>query len=230
MDVLGDTFAEGLDRPYEDHGDPRQVLGDLAKSSALGYAGLSRLIGRNSAYIHQFVNRGIPKKLDERDRATLARHFGIDEVRLGGSENGCLSNNRTVWLPIHSANSDVEGISNGEVGGQIRRVPFDIDWLASITDCDSSELCLIQSTSDVMSPAILHEDVVLVSRNPKSLQDGIYALNLDGSVVFRRIARCPGGSELQMICDNSRYPVWEDINPSSLSVIGRAVWISRSIS
>jgi hypothetical protein len=39
------------------------------------YAGLSRLIGRNAAYVQQYVKRGTPRRLAEADRRVLARYF-----------------------------------------------------------------------------------------------------------------------------------------------------------
>src|SRR5207253_10672482 len=50
------------------------------------YAGLSRLIGRNAAYIQQFIKRGTPRRLAEADRRILARYFGVDEALLGAPE------------------------------------------------------------------------------------------------------------------------------------------------
>ena len=64
--------------------DPRGVLEALIRERGEDYASLSRLIGRNPAYIQQFIKRGVPRKLDEADRTTLARYFGVDEAMLGG--------------------------------------------------------------------------------------------------------------------------------------------------
>ena len=48
------------------------------------FAGLSRMLGRNPAYIQQFVRRGVPKRLKEAERRKLARYFAISESLLGG--------------------------------------------------------------------------------------------------------------------------------------------------
>ena len=48
------------------------------------FAWLSRLIGRNDAYIQQFLRKGTPRQLKERERRTLARYFPIPESMLGG--------------------------------------------------------------------------------------------------------------------------------------------------
>ena len=42
----------------------------------------SLAMGRNAAYVHQYVYRGSPKVLSEDDRIALAEHLGIDEDEL----------------------------------------------------------------------------------------------------------------------------------------------------
>src|SRR5207253_5290167 len=64
--------------------DPRQVLQRLCSERGEDFAGLSRMLGRNPAYIQQFVRRGVPKRLGEEERGKLARYFGISEALLGG--------------------------------------------------------------------------------------------------------------------------------------------------
>ena len=62
----------------------REFLDRLIHERRENYGALSRLIGRNPAYIQQYIKRGTPRKLDEADRRTLARYFGIEEQLLGG--------------------------------------------------------------------------------------------------------------------------------------------------
>ena len=67
-----------------DSNDPRYTLQRILKEKGEDFAGLSRLIGKNPAYIQQFIKRGTPRKLDEDDRRTIARYLGVDEALLGG--------------------------------------------------------------------------------------------------------------------------------------------------
>src|SRR3954453_11529223 len=64
--------------------DPRLVLERLCAQRGEDFAGLSRMLGRNAAYIQQFVRRGVPKRLGEDERRKLARYFGVSERMLGG--------------------------------------------------------------------------------------------------------------------------------------------------
>ena len=65
--------------------EPRAYLQSLIEERREDYAALSRLIGRNAAYIQQFIKRGTPRKLAEEDRRKLARYFNVDEQLLGGA-------------------------------------------------------------------------------------------------------------------------------------------------
>src|SRR3954464_12988627 len=64
--------------------DPRLVLERLCVERREDFAGLSRMLGRNPAYIQQFVRRGVPKRLKEEERRKLARYFAVSETLLGG--------------------------------------------------------------------------------------------------------------------------------------------------
>src|SRR3954470_6492932 len=64
--------------------DPRQVIQRLCAERGDDFAGLSRMLGRNPAYIQQFVRRGTPRRLGEDERRKLARYFAISESLLGG--------------------------------------------------------------------------------------------------------------------------------------------------
>src|SRR5881392_3984334 len=77
--------------------DPRIVLERLCTERGEDFAGLSRMLGRNAAYIQQYVRRGVPKRLKEEERRKLARYFSVSEAVLGGppeeptAPNGLLS-------------------------------------------------------------------------------------------------------------------------------------------
>lgn len=64
----------------------RATLVAVAEERGDSLAALSKMLGRNAAYLQQFVTRGSPRRLDEDDRLTLARHFNVDERRLGARE------------------------------------------------------------------------------------------------------------------------------------------------
>ena len=64
--------------------DPRIVIERLCTERGEDFASLSRMLGRNPAYIQQFVRRGVPRRLKEEERRKLARYFSVSESLLGG--------------------------------------------------------------------------------------------------------------------------------------------------
>ncbi|WP_417159003.1 hypothetical protein [Sphingomonas panaciterrae] len=62
----------------------RKRLALLSLKNNTSLSELSRLIGRNVAYLQQFIERGTPRVLAEKDRRILAEVLGVSEVELGG--------------------------------------------------------------------------------------------------------------------------------------------------
>jgi hypothetical protein len=67
--------------------DARATLLRLCSERGESLAGLSRLLGRNDAYIQQYLRKGTPRRLPERERRTLARYFSVPDAALGGPES-----------------------------------------------------------------------------------------------------------------------------------------------
>lgn len=61
-------------------------LDRVARERGESLAALSRAIGRNAAYLQQFVTRGTPRRLGEVERLRLAQRLNIDERELGARE------------------------------------------------------------------------------------------------------------------------------------------------
>ena len=66
--------------------DSRERLSELAQQRGSSLAALSRMLGRNSSYLQQYITKRSPRKLEEEDRRKLAQFFGVGESELGGRE------------------------------------------------------------------------------------------------------------------------------------------------
>ena len=64
----------------------RDTLDRMIAERGESCAALSRMLGRNASYLQQYLRRGSPRVLPERDRAMLARYFGVAETVLGGPD------------------------------------------------------------------------------------------------------------------------------------------------
>jgi len=69
--------------------DPPRLL-VIARTDQLGLdlANLSRAIGRNAAYLQQYIRRGIPRVLPEDVREALAKELGVASSALRGAIPG----------------------------------------------------------------------------------------------------------------------------------------------
>jgi hypothetical protein len=195
------------------------------------YASLSRLIGRNPAYVQQYIKRGVPRKLDEADRRTLARYFGIDEAVLGGPAAEPRSRSGLVSIPQLTVRASAGPGSivaeESEAGG----IGFDKRWLRELTGAAPADLTLIRVTGDSMVPTLGEGDDILVNRADAAarLRDGIYVLRVEDALVVKRIALSPAGRSITIRSDNDAYPVWTDCDPAAVAVIGRVVWAGRRL-
>lgn len=66
--------------------DPRAVVQREADAQGTSLNALSVRIGKNAAYLHQWLKRGTPRELPEEERRNLAMALNIDERLLGARD------------------------------------------------------------------------------------------------------------------------------------------------
>ena len=215
--------------------DQRAVLERLIQERREDYASLSRLIGRNPAYIQQFIRRGVPKRLNEGDRHTLARYFGISEVELGapGSDRGGASLGESRLIPVPRLNVDASagpGAFN-DVESAYTQIAFDERWLRRLSRSKASDLSVIKVQGDSMTPTLSDGDDILVDTGDAAdrLRDGIYVLRRDDALLVKRIAPSPASRRIIIKSDNTSYPSWPDCAIDEVDIIGRVVWVGRRL-
>ncbi len=206
----------------------RQALLRLIEERGEDYAGLSRLIGRNAAYIHQFIKRGSPRRLAEEDRRRLAAYFGVDESVLGGRPTPPAP--QLVTVPkmevVASAGPGAlpgEEQANGHIG-------FDPAWLRRVAGTgDPRRLHLLKVEGDSMLPTLSNGDDILVDTGDteERLRDGIYVLRMGDGLLVKRVAVDPAGRSVAVISDNAHHPSWPECDAAALSVVGRVLWAGR---
>jgi hypothetical protein len=211
--------------------DPRLVLERLCAERGEDFAGLSRMLGRNSAYIQQYVRRGVPRRLGEDERRKLARYFGVAESLLGGppleaeAPSGLLSIKRHPVM----VSAGPGAIVTEELGKPY--FAFDERWLKALTPSSPSNLSIVRVEGDSMAPTLNAGDDILVDLGDSAerLRDGIYVLRIDDALVVKRIALNPVGRRVTVQSDNPAYPDWPDCTLKDINPIGRVIWSGRRI-
>jgi phage repressor protein C with HTH and peptisase S24 domain len=211
--------------------DPRLVLERLCAERGEDFAGLSRMLGRNAAYIQQFVRRGVPKRLKEEERRKLARYFSIPETLLGGPPESEEAQGGLVSVKRHpvSVTAGPGALVTEELGKPY--FAFDERWLKALTPSPPGQLSIVRVEGDSMAPTLNAGDDILVDLGDSAerLRDGIYVLRIDDAVVVKRLALNPTGRRVTVQSDNPAYPDWPDCNLGDINPIGRVIWSGRRI-
>ena len=211
--------------------DPRAVLERLCAERGEDFAGLSRMLGRNPAYIQQFVRRGVPKRLKEEERRKLARYFGVAEAVLGGPDEPPSRIDGLASISRHAvaASAGPGALVSSEAGKPYLAV--DERWLKSLTATPSERLSIVRVEGDSMAPTLNPGDDIMVDLDDcgERLRDGIYVLRAEDALVVKRLALNPVGRRVTVQSDNPAYPDWPDCSLDSINCIGRVIWTGRRV-
>lgn len=211
------------------HADPRSRLLQLATERGVSLAALSQMIGRNTTYLQQFVRKGSPRRLEERDRATLARFFGVAEAQLGAPEEKSSriggKSPRGGWIGIPRLPLGASAGPGAFAGEEEPFGAFGVTaaWLRQ-NNLDPAMLSAIAVVGDSMEPTLRDGDEIIVDKTPRPRRDGIHVVRVDGTLLVKRLETGRPGV-IVLKSDNRIYDPIE-LPPSEVEVIGRVVWKS----
>ncbi len=157
----------------------RALVAELARRQRLDLASLSRKLGKNHAYLQQYIKRGVPNILPEEVRPPLARLLGCraDDLRppvadlptIGGdptllsqpnafAETGTLI---SVDHPLPARRLPVYGAAKGGWDGSMVDWENPAEWLQTPPELIGvSEAFAMFVTGDSMEPRYGHGDMV----------------------------------------------------------------------
>jgi len=205
---------------------------ELSQERGASLASLSELLGRNASYLQQFIRKGSPRKLEEGDRRTLARFFGVSEEELGAPEAGAKEKSYAV-LPKRPAPSDWVEVARLDVGasagpGAVPAAELAFDtfqfsrrWLEE-QGLSGAQLSAITVEGDSMEPMLRDGDEILVDRRPQPFRDGVHVVRLGETLMVKRVAQA-GAGRFALLSQNLAYPP-VDVSAEEMEVIGRVVW------
>ena len=207
----------------------RKTLEKLIRERGDDYAALSRLLGRNAAYVQQFMKRGTPKHLHEDDRRILARYFGVDETELGGPRY--VSGPVVELIPVYDVQASAGHGALAEAERRSSQIAFEGKWLKKLTASNASKLSIISVAGDSMEPTLFDGDDIMWNMDDAMarLRDGIYVLRRDDALSVKRIALDPSSNKVSIISDNPAYPPRHGISRGSLNILGRVLWVGRKL-
>ena len=209
--------------------DARTSLDALIRDSGEDYSSISRLLGRNPAYIQQYIKRGTPRRLAEEDRLKLAAYFRVPEQRLGGRiEPAAPAPAALVRVPRIEIGASAGPGGMADIEEQGPPIGFDGGLLRDLGVRRPAALSIIRVIGDSMEPTLRDGDDILVDRDLSSARSGaIHVLRIDGMLVVKRLIREGGAYVVRS--DNPAYADIRVDDPASAQVIGRVLWCGRRL-
>lgn len=203
----------------------RRQLQEFARERGSSLAELSRLLGRNPAYLQQYVARGSPRHLDEPDLRRLAEFLGVSPAAIAtraiGAETGA-GDAAQEWRVIPRLALDASA-GPGALGSQ--EIPYDSlrfsrRWLREM-GLEGAELSAIRVEGDSMEPELRSGDEIFVDRN-KRAGEGIFVVRIGDALHVKQVrASAPG--TIVLVSSNPAYAPLE-LPRAEVEVIGRVVW------
>lgn len=215
-----------MSKTSSDESEARDRLLAAARKRGTSLAALSRLIGRNAAYLQQFVARGSPRHLDEPDLRRIAEFLGIDAGQIAtrkthpSTDGGERSSENYLAIPRLALDASA---GPGRIGAQ--EIPFDTyrfsrRWLRE-NGLEGSQLSAVRVEGDSMEPLLRSGDEIFVDHT-KRAGEGVFVVRIGEALHVKQVqASAPG--MLKLVSANEGYaPV--ELPRGEVEIIGRVVW------
>ena len=195
----------------------------------------SRALGRNDAYLQQFLYRGSPRRLPEQLRLRLARLTGADQSLFLDPDLRALrpeSLSPDIAVPLHEVRAAAGGGSFAQGTDETRAgLSFPPDLLRRITAAPTASLKLLSVSGDSMSPSLEDGDLVMIDMSRQTPSPpGIFILDDGVGLVAKRVDAIPNTSPplLRLSSDNPSYSNYQR-RIDEVHIIGRVVWFARNL-
>lgn len=222
----------------------RRLVLDLVHRRGTNLKAVSLAIGRNHAYLQQFMNRGKPRRLPEDARRALADYFEIDQeglaqgVEIAATHIGNQPDHPMVvqdipgYVPIQRVSVPV-GMGGG---GFMERDDPDTAFFAEQLilhqlRAKPRDIRYMELRGQSMSPVLEHGDQVLIDlRDLDPSQAGIFVLWDGEGLVCKWVSRVHGSEppKLRLRSENTRFEPYEPL-ADECRIMGRVVWFARRI-
>lgn len=224
----------------------------LVKNKGSDLKNVSIAIGRNAAYLHQFVYRGTPKALDEQTRATLAACLDCSEEDLRHpviprrkprsrkvrDEDGGLSGRGQRALDGFSAIAEIDVRASAGPGAFHEGLEeaketwlFPDPVIRHEFRARAADLRMITVDGDSMEPLISSGDRILIDTSQRvPVPPGIFVIWDGMGLVAKRVEHEPNSDPPSVVIRsvNPDYPTYERL-AEEINIVGRVIWTARRL-
>lgn len=135
-----------------------------------------------------------------------------------------------VDLPVCSLSSmDTDGPAAG-IGRYLYRTTFRRDWLQPVSNVPARDLVVYVVATDALEPTIRSGAYAVAEPVNNGLcGDGLYVVEMGGSLAIRRITQIPGGDRLSVRADNPAYPSSDHVERNGVRLVARIIWAGAPV-
>ncbi len=218
---------------------------EQAMADGVELSSLSKAIGKNHAYLQQFMKRGIPRKLPEDVRRLLAKKINVPESALRSDDhipseeilsdppavaerrNGILEIDVRAGMGAGGTTEGREVVFQGNQADPVKDEAwhFPGQFVREELRAPVNPVIVIETQGDSMAPTNTSDDRVVVDTGHTILSpDGIYAIRDQfGSIVVKRLQTLRRGEKIRIISDNKAHDP-EDVGADEIAIVGRVLW------
>ena len=211
-----------------------RVMADLLGVGASTYAYHEDARKFKAAYVKLETLRAWEPTLCSRgvDRAelyALGGKIGLEFLQSVESDMpppSALPSTDLISVPRYDASlSAGPGAINNPHAEPLGHMPFDQQWLRSVTTAAPEHLAVVRISGDSMEPTLNNGDWVLIDRTQRRASlEGFYAFQVGEDTWIKRLTINLRDQLIRVVSDNSAYPM-QDLPEEDLHIIGRAVCV-----
>jgi phage repressor protein C with HTH and peptisase S24 domain len=212
----------------------------------------SLAIGRNAAYLHQFIFRGTPKVLPEDVRAALAEHLGVNEAELrhrsvpprkprskDAADSDAAAPSKAPRLPAgFSAIPEIDVRASAGPGAMHEGLEetketwvFPDPVVRHVFRARPADLRMIAIDGDSMEPLLATGDRILIDTSQRiPVPPGIFVIWDGMGLVAKRIEHVPNSEPPKIVIRslNPEYQTYER-DAEEVNIVGRVIWAARKL-
>ena len=213
----------------------RRAVRHAVNNAGLTLKQASRALGRNDAYLQQYLYRGSPRRLPEQLRLRLADLTDTDQAHFLDADLQALQpahHDQLIAVPLHPVHAAAGGGSFNAEGDEAQSgLSFPPDLLRRITAAPAGGLKLLSVSGDSMSPTLEDGDMVMIDTGRRMPSPpGIFILDDGVGLVAKRVDTIPNTTppHLRLSSDNPAYSNYQR-RLDEVHIVGRVVWFARNI-
>jgi hypothetical protein len=225
----------------------------LIQDSGTDLKNASLAIGRNAAYLHQYLYRGTPKVLPEDAREALAVHLGVDDSLIrppdapGRAAVAAVEAVAPASVPRRRGRPAVEGFAAvAELDVRASAGPGALNdgledakatWLFPDTvvrhefRSRPDDLRVITLDGDSMEPMLSSGDRIMLDTSQRvPVPPGIFVIWDGMGIVAKRVEHVPNSEPTKVVLRsvNPEYQTYER-QADEVNIIGRVIWAARKL-